>query len=172
MENVEISMKQQFLTYGVKLCITVSKKLFQSVWIDSEGFIDYVIKEWGARCPRKIRNQQLVSFSKRLRRTTLLVLNNSGIEKRNFQQKTRNIETYFFQKQETLQHKKHPNKNFSGKARNIETRNIKTKSIEHKIECMLQTHPPKSCEVPRCRNDEMKPNARRAWTTHMRAKTK
>ena len=134
MENVEISMKQQFLTYGVKLCITVSKKKIQSVWRNSEEFIDYVINEWVARCPRKIRNQQLVSFSKRLRRTTLLVLNNSGIEKRNFSaknkkhrniifSKTRNIETQETSKQEFFRkRKKHWNKKQKNKKHRTQNR--------------------------------------------------
>ena len=84
-----------------------------------------------------------------------------------------NWKTYFFgknkkhghlnfqKKQETVKNKKHWNNNFSRKTRNIEARSRKTKRMEHKIECMLQTHPPKSCEMPRCRNDEIKPNARK-----------
>ena len=45
---------------------------------------------------------------------------------------------------------------------NVFTFARKPRNIEHNIECMLQTHPPESCEVPRCRNDEMKPNARKS----------
>ena len=161
MENVEISMKQQFLTYGVKLCITVSTKLFQSVWINSEGHHRLSYK----RMRDKMSWQDSTAAAGELQQK--IEANNSpGTEQ------FWNWKTYFFgknkkhghlnfqKKQETVKNKKHWNKNFSRKTRNIEARSRKTKRMEHKIECMLQTHPPKSCEMPRCRNDEIKPNAR------------
>ena len=117
-------------------------------------------KKYHATNPGEIESQQLVSFSKGLRRWTLLLMHKKSepsVKSKNKQCKQKSRiqalqgASFLIKKHCKSKHCKSMYRKFSGKTTNIERKNN-----------VCSTHPPESCEVPRCRNDELKSYARKS----------